>query len=93
MDKLLLTIIFAGAVLSGIAIAIEKRNRNNTKIKYWVPAATFVLCLGMLIKAKWFSTGMQDLAYVVMAMIAGGAGIITLAVCFVTDKLAAKKRK
>lgn len=87
MNRLIGITILVGGLLSIIPFLIEKYSKGNKKSKYFIPAMAFLLAIIMLIMAKWFSTGMQDLADIIMAIISGGAGIMTLIACIITDKL------
>ncbi|KNY26489.1 hypothetical protein [Pseudobacteroides cellulosolvens] len=82
---LLLYITIIGIVFSGIALLIYKFERNRPLPKYLPGIILFLAGVILIIKAKWFSEGMEGLGYIILAILAIGGSIIALIVPAVLD--------
>jgi hypothetical protein len=69
-----------GAVFSGIAVLISKFERKIHSLKYIPGVILFASGAAFIIKARWFSDGMEGLGYLILAILATGGCIISLMV-------------
>ncbi|HEY5582965.1 MAG TPA: hypothetical protein VIK78_00525 [Ruminiclostridium sp.] len=62
-------------------------------VKY-IPAIIIALAvIGFFIKSRFFSTGFEDLAYIVLALIAGIVFVVSLITAFIMDLLQRRNRR
>lgn len=78
--SLLLYIIIVGVVFSGIAVLISILAKSMVLPKYIPGAILLILTVFFIVKARWFSEGMEGLGYIILAIITGGGCIISLMV-------------
>lgn len=93
--RLLSLILLIGIVSSGIVILIARFEKNRCFLKYIPALILFVSGAFFIVKARWFSEGMEGLGYIILAMLALGGFIITLISAVIIDiyRKCSKKRK
>ncbi len=83
--RLILLILLTGIIFSGIVLLIARFEKNKRLLKY-LPAIILIIAgVASLVKAKWFSEGMEGLGYVIYSMLAFGGCILTLITAVVID--------
>lgn len=94
MDKLrmILIIVVMGLLIAGLQILIWRLSKEKVFFKYIPTLVLLIVTSVCIIKAVWFSTGMEDLAYFVTAMIVSGALVISFFTGIALD-LISKLRK
>lgn len=58
-----------GAVFAGATILLGRKQIQRVILKYIPAMIAFAATLALMIKASWFSEGMEGLGYVILAMI------------------------
>jgi flagellar biosynthesis protein FliQ len=91
--RLALMIIIVGALVSLFQIGIWRISKENRFFKYVPSIVLFLVAGACIVKGIWFSTGMEDLAYFVTAILLGGAFVISLVTGLLIDVLAKNSRK
>lgn len=69
-----------GIVFSGIAVLIYRFEKSRRLPKYVPGIILFSSGVIFIVKARWFSDGMEGLGYIILAMLAIGGSIISLMV-------------
>jgi len=94
MDKLrmILIIVVMGLLIAGLQIIIWRLSKEKAFFKYIPTLVLLIVTSVCIVKAVWFSTGMEDLAYFVTAMIVSGVLVISLFTGIALD-LISKLRK
>lgn len=92
MQRLVLVIIVAGLLVAVLQILIHRVFKGHTFYKYILSIILLLLTIVCVIKAEWFSSGMEGLAYLVTAIIAAGIFVISL-IAGISIDLASKYRK
>jgi len=83
--RMILLISVIGILVSGLQIFIWRLSKEKVFFKY-IPTIVFmIVTVVCLIKAIWFSTGMEDLAYFIMALLALGVLVISLITGIIID--------
>jgi len=77
---LLLYIAIIGIFFSGVSLLIYKFTRNKLFPKYIPGIILFSSGVAFIVKARWYSYGMEGLGYVILAILAVGGSIISLIV-------------
>ncbi len=91
--RIALMILIVGLLVSLLQIGIWRVSKGNKFFKY-IPALVLIVVAGAcIIKGIWFSTGMEDLAYFITAMLLGGAFVISLVTGLLIDVLAGNSKK
>ena len=83
--RVILLILGFGGLFAGLVYLIHRLTRGRLFPKY-IPGLLFLT--GALVyvgRARWFSEGMQGLAFVVLAMMLLGIGLISLVTAILID--------
>lgn len=83
--RLLLFILLAGIIFSGVVVLIAKFEKKSSLSKYAPAIILFPAGAAHFVRVRWFSEGMQDLGNIIYAMLAVGSGILTLITAVVID--------
>lgn len=90
--RMVLIIGVTGLLVAALQIIIWRISKGNPFFKY-IPTLVLLIVTGVcVVKALWFSTGMEDLAYFVTAMILAGVMVISLLAGIVIDIVSRFKR-
>jgi len=87
----LITVI--GIFVSGLQIIIWRLSKEKVFFKYIPAIVLLIVAIICVIKALWFSTGMEDLAYFITALLAFGVLVISLVTGIVLDLITKSKRQ
>lgn len=79
------------SVLGIITILLMRKFRNNAIMRYIPTLIIWLVSIVFLVMAIFFAEPMQDLGYLVMAMITGIATFITLVITIVISKRQSRK--
>jgi len=82
-----------GIMVSGLQIFIWKLSKEKAFFKYIPTIVLMIVAIVCLIKAIWFSTGMEDLAYFITALLAFGVLVISLITGIIIDLVARSKNQ
>jgi hypothetical protein len=92
--RLFLLILAGGAVFSAIVMALAAFFKRRRWVKYLPALLLFVYMFYAIVRATSSSEGMRGLAYIIMAMLAFGAGLMSVLTAVVIDVLRSiEKRK
>jgi hypothetical protein len=83
--RMALIIVVIGFLVAALQIIIWRVSNRNAFFKYIPSIVLFIIALICIAKALWFSTGMEDLAYIVVTMIVAGVLIISLVTGIIID--------
>lgn len=86
--RLLLLVLLVGIAFSGVVILIAKFQKKRRYLKYIPSAILFAATIACIVKARWFSEGMEGLGYIIFAMLALGSCILTLITAVAIDVFA-----
>ncbi len=78
--RIILIISVIGVLVAALQIVIWRMSRGKVFFKYIPTLVLLIITVVCIVKSIWFSTGMEDLAYFITAMLTAGV----LAVSFVT---------
>ncbi len=76
--RMVLIIVVIGLLVAALQIVIWRLSKENPFFKYIPTLVLLIVTAVCVVKAVWFSTGMEDLAYFVTAMILAGVMVISL---------------
>jgi hypothetical protein len=76
--RLVLLILLIGIVFSGIVVLISRFEKKNQTAKYLPAIVLLAAGVAFIVKARWFSEGMEGLGYIIFSMLAFGGFILTL---------------
>ncbi|NLX64291.1 MAG: hypothetical protein GX022_05905 [Clostridiaceae bacterium] len=86
--RMILLIAVIGIIVSALQVFIWRLSKEKAFFKY-IPTIVFlIVTVVCLIKAIWFSTGMEDLAYFITALLAFGVLVISLITGIIIDLVA-----
>jgi len=86
--RMILLIAVIGIIVSALQVFIWRLSKEKAFFKY-IPTIVFlIVTVVCLIKAIWFSTGMEDLAYFITALLAFGVMVISLITGIIIDLVA-----
>lgn|GEM_PF-976471 len=91
--RMILLIGVIGIMVSGLQIFIWKLSKEKAFFKYIPTIVLMIVAIVCLIKAIWFSTGMEDLAYFITALLAFGVLVISLITGIIIDLVARSKNQ
>jgi len=91
--RMILLIAVIGIMVSGLQILIWRLSKEKVFFKY-IPTIVFlIVTVVCVIKAIWFSTGMEDLAYFITALLAFGVMVISLITGVIIDLVARSNKQ
>lgn len=82
-----------GAVAALIEVLIARLTPRRRWPKYMPAVLAFVLAASCLVKAIWFASGWEDLAFAALAVLTIGIGIVALVAAIVIDVAAARRAR
>jgi hypothetical protein len=91
--RMIALIAIIGIVVSGLQIIIWRLSKGKVFFKYIPTIVLLIVATVCVVKAVWFSTGMEDLAYFITAMLALGVLVISLVTGIVIDIISRSKRQ
>ncbi len=90
--RMVLLIIVMGLFVAALQIIIWRISREKPFFKYIPTLVLLIVGTVCVVKAIWFSTGMEDLAFFVTAMIVAGVMVISLVTGVILDIVSKFKR-
>ena len=91
--RMILLIAVIGIMVSGLQILIWRLSKEKVFFKY-IPTIVFlIVTVVCVIKAIWFSTGMEDFAYFITALLAFGVMVISLITGVIIDLVARSNKQ
>lgn len=90
--RLFLLILAFGVPLAGVVLLISHFTKTKVFPKYIPAILLFLLTVGFVAMAMW-ATGMEGLGYIILAMLAFGAGVISLLTAVGVEIYRAVKRR
>ncbi|NMA66774.1 MAG: hypothetical protein GX957_11140 [Clostridiaceae bacterium] len=90
--RMLFMIILIGIPITILQIIIWRVSRPNRLFKYIPTFVLFIVGIFCIIKAVYFSEGMEDLAYFIIAMMVTGVMLISLITGIILDIIEKHKR-
>lgn len=90
--RMVLIIVVIGLLVAALQIIIWRVSKGNAFFKYIPTLVLLIVAVVCIVKAVWFSTGMEDLAYFVTAMMVAGVFVISLVTGVLID-IVSKFRK
>jgi hypothetical protein len=87
----LITVI--GIMVSVLQIIIWRLSKEKVFFKYIPTIVLLIVAIVCVIKAIWFSTGMEDLAYFITALLTFGVLVISLVTGIIIDLISKSKRQ
>ena len=91
--RMILIIFVIGLLVAALQIIIWRMSKGNAFFKYIPSLVLLIIAAVCIIKAVWFSTGMEDLAYFVTAMIVAGVLAISLITGLIIDIVSKFRKK
>lgn len=91
--RMITLIAVIGILVSGLQVIIWRLSKEKVFFKYIPTIVLLIVTIVCVIKAVWFSTGMEDLAYFITALLAFGVLIISLVTGIVIDIVTKSKRQ
>jgi hypothetical protein len=83
--RVVLIIAVIGLLVAGLQIIIWRISKGKVFFKYIPTLVLLIVAFVCIVKAVWFSTGMEDLAYFVTAMMVSGVMVISLITGLILD--------
>ncbi|MCX7772182.1 MAG: hypothetical protein N2376_03610 [Clostridia bacterium] len=90
--RMVLIILVIGLLVAALQIVIWRFSKDRAFFKYIPSLVLFIVGAVCVVKAVWFSTGMEDLAYFVLAMLVVGVLIISVVTGLLLDIITRIKR-
>lgn len=87
----LITVI--GIMVSVLQIIIWRLSKEKVFFKYIPTIVLLIVAIVCVIEAIWFSTGMEDLAYFITALLTFGVLVISLVTGIIIDLISKSKRQ
>jgi hypothetical protein len=87
----LITVI--GIMVSVLQIIIWRLSKEKVFFKHIPTIVLLIVAIVCVIKAIWFSTGMEDLAYFITALLTFGVLVISLVTGIIIDLISKSKRQ
>lgn len=91
--RMITLIAVIGIIVSGLQIIIWRLSKGKIFFKYIPTIVLLIVAIVCDIKAIWFSTGMEDLAYFITALLTFGVLVISLVTGIVIDIVTKSKRQ
>lgn len=91
--RMVLLITVIGIMVSGLQFFIWRLSKEKIFFKYIPTIVLLIVTIVCVIKAVWFSTGMEDLAYFITALLAFGVMLISLVTGIVIDIVTRSKKQ
>lgn len=91
--RMITLIAVIGIIVSGLQIIIWRLSKGKIFFKYIPTIVLLIVAIVCVIKALWFSTGMEDLAYFITALLTFGVLVISLVTGIVIDIITRSKRQ
>jgi hypothetical protein len=91
--RFLLLILAGGAICAGIVVGLSYLFSKNRWIKYLPSLLVFAYMFYAIVRATSFSEGMEGLAFILLAMLAFGAGLMSVLTAVVIDVLKVIERR
>jgi len=91
--RMILLIAVIGIMVSGLQIFIWRLSKDKAFFKYIPTIVLLIVTIVCVVKAVWFSTGMEDLAYFITALLSSGVMIISLITGIVIDIVTRSKNQ
>ena len=86
-SRMILIIAVIGLLVAVLQIIIWHLSKENAFFKYIPTLVLLIVAAVCVIKAVWFSSGMEDLAYFVTAVMVSGVLIISLITGLLIDMI------
>lgn len=83
--RIVLIIALMGILVAGLQIVIWRMSKGKVFFKYIPTVVLLIIVIVCIIKSIWFSTGMEDLAYFITAMLAAGVLAVSLVTGIIID--------
>ncbi|MGI6622223.1 MAG: hypothetical protein GX227_04380 [Clostridiaceae bacterium] len=83
--RIVLIISVMGVLVAGLQIVIWRMAKGKVFFKYIPTLVLLIIVVVCIIKSIWFSTGMEDLAYFITAMLAAGVLTVSLVTGIIID--------
>lgn len=83
--RIVLIIAVMGILVAGLQIVIWRMSKGKVFFKYIPTVVLLIIVIVCIIKSIWFSTGMEDLAYFITAMLAAGVLAVSLVTGIIID--------
>lgn len=81
-----------GVLVAVLQIVIWRMSRGKAFFKYIPTIVLFIIVVVCIVKSIWFSTGMEDLAYFITALLAAGVLAVSLVTGIIIDIISSKSR-
>lgn len=91
--RIILIISVIGVLVAGLQIVIWRMSRGKAFFKYIPTLVLLIITVVCVVKAIWFSTGMEDLAYFITAVLAAGVLAVSLVTGIIIDIISKTKRQ
>lgn len=82
-----------GILVAGLQIIICRLSKGKVFFKYIPTIVLLIVATVCVVKALWFSSGMEDLAYFITAMITAGVLVVSLVTGIVIDIISKSKKQ
>ncbi|HHW21919.1 MAG TPA: hypothetical protein GXX26_03425 [Clostridiaceae bacterium] len=90
--RIVLIISVMGVLVAGLQIVIWRMSKGKVFFKYIPTLVLLIIVLVCIVKSIWFSTGMEDLAYFITAMLAAGVLAVSLVTGIIIDIVTKPRR-
>jgi hypothetical protein len=91
--RMIARITVIGIMVSVLQIIIWRLSKEKVFFKYIPTIVLLIVAIVCVIKAIWFSTGMEDLAYFITALLTFGVLVISLVTGIIIDLISKSKRQ
>lgn len=91
--RMIALIAVIGLLVAGLQIIIWRLSKGKVFFKYIPTIVLLIVATVCVVKAIWFSSGMEDLAYFVTAVLTAGVLVVSLVTGIVIDIISKSKRQ
>lgn len=91
--RMIALIAVIGVLVAGLQIIIWRLSQGKVFFKYIPTIVLLIVAIVCVVKAIWFSSGMEDLAYFVTAILTTGVLAVSIVTGIVIDIITKSKRK
>ncbi|NLB79599.1 MAG: hypothetical protein GX796_12385 [Clostridiaceae bacterium] len=91
--RMIALIAVIGLLVAGLQIIIWRLSKGKVFFKYIPTIVLLIVATVCVVKAIWFSSGMEDLAYFVTAILTAGVLVVSLVTGIVIDIISKSKRQ
>jgi hypothetical protein len=92
MDRLIIFILILSFIFATITYLLHKYFKHKAVVKYIPSVIAAVSGISFFIKSRFFSQGFEDLAYMILTIIAGVVFVVAFIIAIVMEFSVKRKR-